>query len=82
MEKTTKELRDEIKEHRQKGVDLLREGQEIHQAYQRAPESHNLTEEVSAFIEKATQGSAEFDKAIDIQKEFIDCLRADDEGNL
>ncbi len=72
-----KKLADEIHKHSQKGIDLFKEGQAIHQAYLSAPDEHNLTDEVDAFIAKEREGVAELHEANELQKELIDKQRAD-----
>jgi hypothetical protein len=81
MEKThldeQKKLADEIHEHSQKGIDAFKQGQEIHEAYMKAPGKQDLVTEVKAFLEKDREGIAEIHKATELQKTLLDKQRAD-----
>lgn len=82
MEKTDKQLANEIHAHSQKSIDAFKEGQAIHEAYQRAPDEYNLTDEVDLFLAKDREGIAEVHKATELQSELMDRQRADIEKTL
>ena len=74
MKKNIEEIIKAIHQHSEKGISLFKEGHEIHNAYQAAPDTQNLVEEVEQFTNKLKEGLTEFHKATGLQNEYFNKL--------
>lgn len=75
MKNNNEELNIEIKKHRAAGIALFKEGQEIHATYLAAPDKYELTDEIKRFTGKQEDGTAEIQKAIELQKQYLENQR-------